>query len=64
MVSAANILYNADIPRAEQIGRWTHAIVHDWPMMFAVSCVLSFLAEHIGVKVAKHCAPARRVRQK
>ena len=62
-VSAANILYNVDIPAAEQMGRWGHAIVHDWPLMFVVSYFFAFLAEYIGVKVAKHYAPMRKVRQ-
>ncbi|MBR1780638.1 MAG: hypothetical protein IJ751_04450 [Oscillospiraceae bacterium] len=56
IVSAANIFYNEMIPAQEQMGHWLHGIVHDWPIMLVVSYLGAFLAEAIGVRVARSAA--------
>lgn len=58
MVAGANILYNPEIPAQLQITEWLAAIAKDWPITLVISYLASFVAEAIGVAVAKrnHCA--------
>ena len=56
IVSAANVFYNEAIPAEMQMGHWIQGIIHDWPIMFVVSYCAAFLAEALGVWVAKRNA--------
>lgn len=52
-VSGANILYNEAIPAEAQMEQWIKGIIHDWPVMFVVSYFAAFIAETVGVWIAK-----------
>ena len=58
VVSAANIFYNEAIPVSEQLGRWLHGIIRDWPITLVISYFVAFVAEYCGKlaaeKYAKH----------
>ena len=54
-LSAANILYNDQIPREAQMGVWVSSMLHDWPIMLVISYVASFPSELIAMKVARSC---------
>ena len=56
IVSAANVLYNEAIPRAEQMPIWIEGILHDWPITFVVSYFAAFVAEWCGKQVANKYA--------
>lgn len=53
IVSGANILYNEAIPADVQLEKWIEGIIHDWPIMFIVSYLAAFIAEAVGIWVAK-----------
>lgn len=53
LVSAASIFFNETIPAELQMNMWIHGFLHDWPIMFLVSYVVSFFAEYVGVSIAK-----------
>lgn len=53
IVSGANILYNEAIPADVQLEKWIEGIIHDWPIMFIVSYFAAFIAEAVGIWVAK-----------
>ena len=53
IVSAANIFYNPLIPAELQMTDWLQGIARDWPIMFIVSYFCAFVAETLGVWVAK-----------
>ncbi len=53
MVSAASIFFNETIPAEMQMDIWIQGFLHDWPIMFLVSYVISFFAEFVGINVAK-----------
>lgn len=52
-VAAANILYNESIPEEIQIEEWIAGMLHDWPITLVISYFVAFVAEAIGVWVAK-----------
>lgn len=55
-VSAANIFYNEAIPKELWMEEWLSGIVHDWPITFAISYLVAFVAEAVGKWVAdKYC---------
>lgn len=56
IVSAANIFYNEAIPTEIQMEKWTQGIFHDWPITFAVSYLVAFVAEAAGKWVANKYA--------
>ena len=56
VVSAANIFYNEAIPVSEQLGRWLHGIIRDWPITLVISYFVAFVAEYCGKLVAEKYA--------
>lgn len=55
LVSGANILYNPMIPADTQLQVWMSGMLHDWPITLVISYFASFIAEFVGIKVAKRC---------
>ncbi|MBP3804413.1 MAG: hypothetical protein J6I76_11055 [Oribacterium sp.] len=52
LVSAANILYNENIPYDLRMNHWISGMIHDWPLTFVVSYFVSYIAAYIGEIVA------------
>ncbi|MGN0273269.1 MAG: hypothetical protein ACI4DT_00590 [Chordicoccus sp.] len=52
IVTAANVLYNPEIPQALQLQTMLQGIRHDWPIMLVLSYFAGFLAEAAGKAAA------------
>lgn len=53
LVSAAMILFNEAVPESQRMHEWIAGILHDWPIMFVLSYFAAFIAEAIGIWIAK-----------